>query len=214
MQYPDSKLIIFSKAPIPGQVKTRLTPTLSESSAASLHSYMLEQTVKLAQQSELAPIDLYCSPDTQHTFFNYLQQEYKINLKPQMGMDLGERMFNALNDSLNINLSSILIGTDCPVMQTHYLQQAFEQLETNKNDIVIGPVEDGGYALIGGRRINKQLFEDIDWSSERVFTQTIEKINKLNWKYHKLDTLWDLDTPADLQRLSENYLNQISERIA
>lgn len=214
MKYPDTKLIIFSKAPVPGYVKTRLTPPLSKSFAANLHSYMLEQTVKLAQQSNLSSVDLYCAPDIEHDFFKYLERQYSVNLKPQSGIDLGERMFNALNDALNTHISVVLTGTDCPAMQVDYLQQAFEKLATNNIDIVIGPVEDGGYALIGATKINRQLFENIDWSTDRVFTQSIEKINQLGWKYHTLDTLWDLDTPADLQRLPENYLQQIPERIA
>jgi len=209
MQYPNTKLIIFSKSPVPGQVKTRLMPVLSEDSAAKLHSYMLEKTIKLAKKSELASIDLYCAPDTNHIFFKYLEQEYKINLKPQTGKDLGERMFNALNDALKTHNSTVLIGTDCPAMQTDYLQQSFEQLEMNKNDIVIGPVDDGGYVLIGARKINKLLFEDIDWSTEHVFSQTLGKISKLGWKHHELAPIWDLDTPADLQRIPKNELKQI-----
>ncbi len=213
MLYPDAKLIIFSKAPVPGQVKTRLTPALGKSAAANLHGYMLEETVKLAQQSQLSSIDLYCAPDTQHDFFKYLQQEYSINLKTQTGVNLGERMFNALSSTLQNHHSAVLIGTDCPAMDNDYLQQAFKLLEENKTDIVIGPVEDGGYALIGAKKINPQLFENIDWSTEQVFTQTLQKINQLNWKYHKLNTLWDIDTPVDLQRLPEDYIKNIPERI-
>jgi uncharacterized protein len=212
MQYPNAKLIVFSKAPTPGQVKTRLTPTLSENDAARLHSHMLEQTIKMAIESKLTSVELHCAPNTDHVFFAYLRKKYSIPLQPQIGTGLGERMFNALSNALNIHSSAVLIGTDCPEMQINYLQQAFDHLETERNDIVIGPVEDGGYVLIGATRIDKQVFEDIDWSTERVFTQSIEKINKLDWKYHKLDPIWDLDTAEDLQRLPENLLKQILEK--
>jgi len=167
---------------------------------------MLEQTVSLAQQSNLAPVDLYCAPDTSHTFFAYLANQYHVVLKTQKGSNLGKRMENALSGALKTSKYVVLIGTDCPQLNVDYLQQAFEKLTTAKNDIVIGPAEDGGYVLIGASRVTSQLFDNIEWSTKEVYSQTIEKINQLGWKYHHLDMMWDLDTEADFHRLPENYL--------
>lgn len=211
--FPNAKLIIFSKAPVAGQVKTRLMPKLGAQLASKLHQHLLERTVKLVSQANLADVDLYCAPDIHHDFFSYLKKHYNIKLKTQTGQDLGERMGNALNDALNTHQYAVLIGTDCPVMDKDYLADAFKHLQNN-TDVVLGPVDDGGYVLIGARKMDMQLFADIKWSTNQVLTQTEKKITQLSWKYHKLNTLWDIDTPDDLERLPKDYLEQILERPA
>ncbi len=110
-------------------------------------------------------------------------------------------MYHAMKDHLIDNKNIILIGTDCLEIDAAYIQQAFNQLNSDK-EIVLGPTEDGGYALIGANKIDASIFQDIEWSSEKVLRQTVEKINELNLKYSQLPIVRDLDTFKDYQYFS------------
>ena len=129
-------------------------------------------------------------------------------LNPQTGTNLGERMSNAFTEALQSSKYALIIGTDCPALTVKHLNQTFEKLNTDF-DVVIGPAEDGGYVLIGVRKANKVLFENINWGTEQVFEQTMFNLSMLKWKSYLLDELWDIDTPEDLHRLPENYLKHI-----
>ena len=195
MKFPDSKILIFCKAPIPGTVKTRLFSVLSKQQAAELHIKLAIETINLAIKSQLCPVEIWCSPDTRHPFF----QMFKIDLKKQQGSNLGERMHHALQTTLENCSSAILIGTDCPSMTIDDLDQAFIQLEEG-SDVVIAPSEDGGYTLVGMTKKNYELFNNIDWGTSKVFDQTIVKITKHDLQCYKLPMQWDVDRPEDLQR--------------
>ena len=199
------KLIIFSKAPIPGQVKTRLIPALGEIKATQLHKYMLTQTVEMSTHLKDIDCELHCAPNTEHDFFRQLTTQYGIRRQPQHGSHLGEKMAYAMNTALQTHSQCIIIGTDCPHIDTQYIQQGFDQLLDS--DVVLGPATDGGYVLIGSKAFDYQLFNDIDWSTSKVLQQTLKNINHLQWKYHKLDTLSDVDTHDDLAHLSSQYLD-------
>jgi len=200
----EKKLIIFSKAPIAGQVKTRLIPSLGIDKATKLHRYMLEQTViKVSRLNDIS-CELHCAPDTDHDFFNMLAEKYAIKLVSQQGLDLGERMANAMEVSLKNSSQCIIIGTDCPMMTPSYMQQAFAQL--TDTDVVIGPAKDGGYVLIGCKVFNAQIFSQVSWSTTRVFKQTVKNINQLHLKYYKLNTLSDVDIDEDLNHLPSQFL--------
>ena len=99
--------------------------------------------------------------------------------------------------------TALLIGTDCPALAPAHLQLASNALR-NGDDAVFVPTEDGGYALIGLRRYDPWLFQDIAWGSETVMTQTRERLNALGWRWSELQTLWDVDRPPDYQRLLAN----------
>ena len=96
---------------------------------------------------------------------------------------------------------AILIGTDCPVMTADYLEKACQSMDTGCS-VVLGPVEDGGYVLIGCRHLYASLFTDMPWSSDRVLALTRQRLRSLDLQFAELDTLWDLDTPEDLERLA------------
>jgi uncharacterized protein len=201
---PAKKLIIFTKAPIAGQVKTRLIPSIGVDKATKLHKYMLEQTVNKASRLNDINCELHCAPNTDHHFFATLSEKYNIKLVVQQGADLGEKMANAMNVTLETCSQCVIIGTDCPMMSESYLHQAFEQLVDS--DIVLGPAEDGGYVLIGSKIFDAQLFANVNWSTPEVLKQTLKNINHLQLKYHKLDTLSDVDTDKDLDHLSTQFL--------
>lgn len=204
-KYPESKIIVFCKAPVPGTVKTRLHSVLSEKQAAELHTKLATETINQAIESLLCPVVIWCSPDVEHPFF----QTFDVDLKEQQGDDLGERMSHALGRTLDQSSSAILIGTDCPSMTIDDLDQAIKKLEEGC-DIVIAPAEDGGYTLIGMKKMDnkngtQQIFNNIDWGTPKVFDQTISKINKLNLQWHKLPMQWDVDRPEDLQRYDDAW---------
>ncbi len=211
MKFPDSKIIIFCKAPIPGTVKTRLLSVLSEEQASELHIKLATETINQAIKSQLCPVEIWCSPDTLHPFF----QMFNIDLKKQKGNNLGEQMHHALQTTLEQSSSAILIGTDCPSMTINDLDQAIDKLEQG-SDVVIAPAEDGGYTLIGMKKVCRSIFKNIDWGTSKVFDQTISKINKLDLQLNKLPKQWDVDRPEDLQRyddgLERNSLANISSR--
>lgn len=196
-RYPEGRILIFTRAPEPGRVKTRLLPELGETAAAELHERLTRRTGKMALASQLAPVDLWCSPDTRHPFFRELAQA-GVRLQVQAGRDLGERMQQAFAAVLPECDRAVLIGTDCPVMDAGYLQQAFEALEGT--DVVVGPAEDGGYVLLGLREMQAALFTGIDWGTDRVLAQTREVLRARGVPWRELETLWDIDLYQDLQR--------------
>ena len=196
-RFPSARILVFARAPEPGRVKTRLLPDLSEAAAAELHQRLTRRTVQMALASQLAPVDLYCTPDTQHSFFREMA-EAGARLQVQTGRDLGERMQQAFAAVLAESDRVLLIGTDCPVMTAHYLQQALEALE--QTQVVVGPAEDGGYVLLGLRQVVSSLFTGIDWGTERVMAQTREALGRAGIRWRELETLWDIDLYQDLQR--------------
>lgn len=200
MKFPDARLIIFAKAPIPGWVKTRLISELGAEGAAQLQKQLVRHSLAIATQAGLCKVQLWCAPHKYDTFFRDCHRTFHIDLVDQEGADLGERMKRAFEHALKESAYAVLIGTDCPVMDGSYIRQALEALEQGA-DVVLGPAEDGGYVLIGLRRYSAALFDDIQWGSGSVFTQTEARIRQLQWKYVKLQQRWDVDRPADIRRL-------------
>lgn len=197
MPEADSKLIIFAKAPVPGNVKTRLQPTISPEEAAKLQAFFIQQTLELVSSLKGVDVELRCIPDDAHPVFQQCARDFNVTLKQQKGRDLGERMANALQVALTKYQQVIVIGTDCPELTADYLNEALSRLRQGK-DAVIGPANDGGYVLLGLRRYSPLLFSDINWGSNQVFSETYEKLRRLGWEWDELNSLRDIDTPADL----------------
>ena len=204
MKFPESKILVFCKAPIEGSVKTRLLSVLSEKQAVELHVELATETINQAIKSQLCPVEIWGSPDIDHPFF----QSFKVDLKQQQGKDLGERMQHALQATLDQNSSAILIGTDCPSMTVNDLEQGLTKLEEG-SDVVIAPAEDGGYTLIGMKEKCRLIFDIIDWGTSKVFDQTILKINKLDLSLYRLPMQWDVDRPEDLLRYVDSQDNNL-----
>ena len=202
MKFPGSKILIFCKAPIPGTVKTRLHDLLTPEQASEIHTKLATETITQAVESQLCPVELWCSPDTTHGFFQTLKSNQGMVLRLQQGEDLGERMHHALQITLVKSSSAILIGTDCPSLTTTDLELAITRLEEG-SDAVIAPTEDGGYSLIGLKHPDRSIFENISWGSSAVMSQTIAKMNLTNRSIYKLPMQWDVDRPADLQRYQQ-----------
>jgi rSAM/selenodomain-associated transferase 1 len=198
-QYPDTVLMVFCKAPVPGQVKTRLMPALSARQAADIHVQLSERTLKLAAQSRLCPVQLWCAPATDHDFFTASATIYRLELRQQHGADLGERMHLAFESALAVYPHALLMGCDCPSLTESDLEEAVMALRQG-HDLVLAPAEDGGYVLIGLNRPCPELFNDMAWGTSQVLAQTRARIDRLHLRHHELREQWDLDTVSDLDR--------------
>lgn len=195
----DQQLIIFIKAPEPGQCKTRLTPYLSPQQACDFYKTLVENCMHNIASLKAVDIAIYTTPDTQHPYIKNLSQQYNTTLHSQQGKDLGQRMHHALAKSLQHYKQSVLIGSDCPYLDKNYIEKAFKALSQHDKvtDIVLGPAEDGGYVLIGANRIQAELFKSINWGTKTVLQQTIQKADTEGYRYHLLNTLRDIDTAQD-----------------
>ena len=198
-------LQVFAKDPQPGQVKTRLARTLGDDAAAALYRQLVEHTLTTAAAARtagiVADIELWCDPDAGCGAFVEWQKRYRVTLKRQDGDELGARMRHALASALAIRRPALLIGTDCPGLDTTYLARAAVAL--TKHDVVIGPAEDGGYVLVGLSR-DVDIFSGIPWSTAEVMTATRARIAAAHATCHELDQLWDVDTPADVARFNSS----------
>lgn len=202
-----SALVIFAKAPIAGQVKTRLCPPLTPDEAATLHgSFVLDtlERTKAAVSTFKLPLDRYlaCAPSSTHVFFKIMEERQGVRVIDQVGDDLGSRMNQAFDALFKQGYKRVLIvGTDAPSLPLEYYKHAITLLETH--DLVLGPALDGGYYLIGLTRPIPDLFTGIPWSTEQVLALTQEKAGALGLKTALLAPWRDVDTIADLQALIE-----------
>ena len=189
-------LAVLAKAPLPGHAKTRLMPALGAEGAARLHARLVHHT--LANACEATPCTtLWTALQHDHPLFTSLAARYAISLHPQPSGDLGQRIWTALEAMAEPGL---VIGSDCPMLSASLLRRCHSALA--EADVVCLPAEDGGYGLIGMQRADPRLFTDIDWGSARVMEQTARKAAALGYRLACLETVWDLDRPADLARLS------------
>jgi len=193
-------IIVFTKAPEAGKVKTRLTPYLKAEQAAALHRQLVEHTLLTVTQGNQKNITLWCAPDFHHPFFKECKHKHNIVLKNQQGKTLGQRIAHAFEETLQHSHFSIILGTDCPILNASNIEQAFKKLQQGY-DVVISPAEDGGYALLGLKTPCSVLFEGISWGHSNVLYQTHQIITQEKLHYCELDTLWDIDRPEDYERL-------------
>lgn len=185
-------LIIFTKNLVYGKVKTRLAATIGNDKAFSVYKKLIEHTYLITKQFNCNKIVFYSDELIEEDIWN---SDYQKQV--QIGNDLGERMMNAFNLAFKHNYKQIIIiGTDCAELNDDIINKAF--VELNKYDVIIGPASDGGYYLLGIKEMHKQLFENIKWSTSRVFDETIGCCNNIGLKYYLLPTLHDVDEEKDL----------------
>ncbi len=179
------RIVIFAKQPLAGKVKTRLIPALGPEGAARLAAEMLNRTIAEALATGL-PVELRGDPDPTEWY------AADVALAPQGEGDLGERLTRAASCP-----PLLLIGTDCPDLDSHRLRSAADSLAAH--DAVIHPAADGGYVLLGLSRFDPSIFEGIAWSTASVAAETIARIEALGWSLDVRETLADVDEPADLR---------------
>jgi len=189
--------ICFCKHPEPGLVKSRLAKDIGDKKAASVYKILLENILANIAGHGFDVL-LYGYPDSHHPILQKYAAKYSLSSHSQHGNNLGEKMWHAIDENLENYLNIVLIGSDCLYTDVNYINQAFELLDDGSN-IVLGPSEDGGYALIGANKVDKAIFQDISWSTKDVFQQTKNKLTQLEWKYACLPIVRDLDTIEDYQ---------------
>jgi uncharacterized protein len=196
---PHNVVLIFTKSPEPGKVKTRLIPALGEQGAARLYTSLLQREVDwIAQQTPYA-MELWATPDTDHPVLRELSEQHGLSVLPQQGSDLGERMGYATKDALSRFKQVVLLGVDCPALTPWHLQRAFDWLAAG-SDAVLGPADDGGYVLLGLRHWHPELFQGHAWGSAEVAASTRQALRRIGWRWQELPLLWDLDRPEDLAK--------------
>jgi uncharacterized protein len=175
-------IIVFARAPLPGRAKTRLIPRLGEWGAARLQARLTRHALNTALAARCGPVELHLTGRGRHS---------------QRGKDLGERMYRALAKARR---PAIIIGTDCPELRPGDLRRA-ARLLAGGYDAVLAPAEDGGYALIGVRRVSALFFQDVAWGTPTVYAETARRLDAAGWRWRALRTVWDVDRPEDLERL-------------
>lgn len=198
-------LIVFARAPEPGRVKTRLAPLLGAEGAARLHARMVVKTLCTATAAGIGTVELYGAPRIGDAYFRALQRRFGVALRSQGRGDVGERMRRAFERTLRRHPYVVLVGSDCPALRPADLRAALRALRAGA-DAVLSPAEDGGYPLIGLRRVSRRLFDGIAWGSGRVLVQSRERLARLGWRWTELRTLWDVDRPEDVRRLRRTRL--------
>jgi hypothetical protein len=195
-------LVIVAKAPIVGQVKTRLCPPLSTAEAAELFRCFLVDTVARACTVPEVQVCLAFTPADSEDLFRSLLP-FPLRYLPQRGNSLGERLVNIFADLLHDGFTRIVImDSDSPTLPTAYLQNAFTLLADPKNDAVFGPCSDGGYYLVGARAVHHGLFENITWSTSSVLSETLTQARHHKLRVRLLPSWYDVDNGTDLHRLA------------
>lgn len=222
----DCTLVVFARAPVPGQVKTRLfrsDPVLTQSAlgrllspetAAQLHQAFVADVLRKGQAVGFARRVLYAADAVEHPSLRRLAAEHGYELRQQQGADLGERMGNAIKSELGRHdshgeapVGAVLVGTDSPTLPPGYLATAAAALAKH-SDVVLGPASDGGYYLVGMRRAELSLFASpMPWGSGEVLSRTLERLRALQrqgLRPYLLPFFYDCDTPADLRLLRDH----------
>ncbi|NOR52423.1 MAG: DUF2064 domain-containing protein [Gammaproteobacteria bacterium] len=205
MEESRQKLLIFAKAPIAGHAKSRMIPLLGAEGAAQLHREITRRLLRrLTNRLKSEPdyqIELWAASAIDHPFFEECSGEFGVVLKLQQGDDLGERQFLAMDSALGESDHVVIIGSDVVSLTEMDIKNAFNALQQGY-ELVISPAEDGGYGLIGGSRVERDIFDGIHWGAELVYKEITDNLNRLEYNWHQLAEVWDLDQPDDLIRLS------------
>lgn len=201
------RLIVFGRYPRPGNVKTRLIPTLGTVGAADFQRRLTERTLDTARK-----LVSRCRVCVEFRFEGGTRKQVGLWLgpdvlaRPQGAGGLGKRMHDCMAEAFREGSPRVvLLGTDIPEVTTGLLEEAFQAL--TENDVVLGPSEDGGYWLVGSTRPTP-LFEGIPWSTGGVFRCTVALARTLGLKMHTLRTLRDMDGPEDLASCPRHELLQ------
>ena len=176
---------------------------MGEAAAARLAERLMAWSIDQACKADIGPVELCCTPDIAHPAFERMARLHGVRLSVQGEGDLGQRMARALRRVLLSHGRAILIGTDAPALDAAYLRSASAALADH--DAVFGPATDGGYTLVGLKRPADELFQGITWSTPQVMAQTRHRIAQLGLRCAELPALSDIDEPADLAHLPDDW---------
>ncbi len=190
---PSEALITFIRVPELGVVKTRLAADLGDQRALEIYCSLLNHTQKISLE---LPCRRYLYYATKPIEDNWPTEHFCK--KSQQGDDLGKRISNAFKEVCEVHNKVIIIGSDCPQLSSSLIQEAFDGLE--ENDVILGPTFDGGYYLLGMKSYYPFLFTDIEWSTNSVYSETVNKLEKHNLSFQKLEKLSDVDYAEDWEK--------------
>lgn len=189
-----NRLIIFVKNIRLGKVKTRFAATAGDEAALKLYKKLVGLTASQARKTAAECLVSYSEEVEANDIFNISHFEKDT----QTGGDLGERMGNAFRKSFQQGYNKVvLIGSDCPGITYNLMNRSFDILDDY--DCVLGPSVDGGYYLIGMKRLIPELFENVPWSTGLVLKRTLKTLNRLNYTCELMEELNDIDTAEDLK---------------
>lgn len=199
-------IAIMAKASHPGRCKTRLVPPLTFDSAAALNTAFLRDIgANIAAAARQAPIQGMAAyhPIGEERFFDdVLPADFRLIPPREAGFGMG--LINAARDILDAGYGSMcLVNSDSPTLPSVYLAEAARQLALPGDRVVLGPAADGGYYLIGLKRFHLRMFEEIDWSTERVYRQSLDRAAELDLEVVALPGWYDVDDHETLRELAQ-----------
>ena len=197
-------IAIMAKAPRHGEVKTRLVPPLTAAEATALSAAFIRDTAEnILAAAGIAAIDgfvAYSPPGSAAAFAGIVPEP--IRLLPPRRIGLGASLLDAASDLLAAGYSAAcLLDADSPTLPSSVLVEAARALALPGDRVVLGRAADGGYYLIGLKNPHRRLFEDIAWSTDSVFRQTLERAAEIGLPVHALPVWYDVDDVASLRRL-------------
>jgi uncharacterized protein len=213
-------LAVMTKAPRAGEVKTRLVPPLTPKEAAELNICFLRDiaeaiSIAILDQSKLGRksrgVGVYTPVDAEKIYADILPAEFDVI--PQRGEPFGERLYFGVEDLFRCGFDSVcLINSDSPTVEPRAFAQALEFLQSPGDRVVLGPADDGGYYLIGLKAPHREMFDRVDWSTDRVFDQTMERAAEIGVEVKLLPVGYDVDDPGTLRRLCNELLGDNASR--
>ncbi len=201
-RYPHILLIVMARAPVSGQVKSRLARTIGHRRATAVYRNMLKARINTLLTARICPLALHVTPDGRHPLFLAMRRKGVSQVKRQTGRDLGGRMYHALRSGLTRAESVILTGADVPGISVGEIEQVCQYLSGN-NDLILIPARDGGYGLLASGRTEAGLFRGVQWGSERVCSQTLRRARQRGLNCLLLGSCQDIDDSHDLPMLHE-----------
>lgn len=192
IQFP--ALIIFIKNPVLSRVKTRLAKTMGDETALAIYEHLLSVCNGVTKDFQGQKYVYYSDEIDNDDLWNNSVYHKRV----QFGKTLGERMFNAFSEVLQLHSGALIIGSDCPYLNLQHLADACNGLQNS--DFVLGPTRDGGYYLLGMNDLCPEVFNSIQWSHSSVFETTLKRISDSGLSYELLEMLEDIDTQEDWER--------------
>jgi rSAM/selenodomain-associated transferase 1 len=206
---PSFGIFIMMKYPKVGRVKARLAQSIGDESATNLYRMFIRDTLTTVQDLDIPFYIAVHPPESQKQFAKWIGPSYQIF--QQQGIDIGERLQSGFTTMFERGYKQVIaLASDSPDLPIEILREAVSALQSHK--AVIGPASDGGYYLIGLSHDHSipGAFEDISWSTETVFRETLSKIKSVTQRVHILPEWADIDTKSDLQKFYEKHRLQNS----
>lgn len=213
-------IAVMAKAPRPGRSKTRLVPPLDHVGAASLSTAFLRDIIDNIAEAGLFGCLAFAPAGEEALFADVVARGTALLLAdgsvamPSRVRGFGRSLLHAMQAALAQHHAVCLVNSDSPTLPTDLLRRAAQALEPVGDRVVLGPAEDGGYYLIGTRTPHAHLFEDIDWSTDRVAAQTRDRARALGLEIVELPRWYDVDDRASLSRLLADLDAPPSGRLA